>query len=173
MPVRYLVHFFTYQPIKLLFSSDTKGFFRYAISDFEKPPIYPKVRHPLWMPLVIESTAKYSNTSQTRVSKVAKFSNSRFLLLFFTSKLAVPLLSTQIRDFCYFLSPKNREFGGITVNGRWKKFFSGKILKKWVHIWCQHINKNEPIIGINFEIVRQKVNIIYLGLFRGFLIQNF
>ena len=36
-------------------------------------------------------------------------------LLFFTSKLAVPLLSTQIRDFCYFLSPKIREFGGITV----------------------------------------------------------
>ena len=33
-----------------------------------------------------------------------------------TSKLAVPLLSTQIRDFCYFLSPKIREFGGITVH---------------------------------------------------------
>ena len=58
---------------------------------------------------------KYSNTSQTRGSKLAKFSNSRFLSLFFTSKLAVPLLSTQIRDFCYFLSPKIREFGGITV----------------------------------------------------------
>ena len=58
----------------------------------------------------------YSNTSQTRGSKLAKFSNSRFLLLFFTSKLAVPLLSTQIRDFCYFLSPKNCEFGGITVH---------------------------------------------------------
>ena len=29
---------------------------------------------------------------------------------------AVPLLSTQIRDFCYFLSPKIREFGGITVS---------------------------------------------------------
>ena len=57
----------------------------------------------------------YSNTSQTRGSKLAKFSNSRFLSLFFTSKLAVPLLSTQIRDFCYFLSPKIREFGGITV----------------------------------------------------------
>ena len=57
----------------------------------------------------------YSITSQTRSSKLAKFSNSRFLLLFFTSKLAVPILSTQIRDFCYFLSPKNREFGGITV----------------------------------------------------------
>lgn len=57
----------------------------------------------------------YSNTSQTRVSKLAKFSNSRFLSLFFTSKPAVPLLSTQIRDFCYFLSPKIREFGGITV----------------------------------------------------------
>ena len=35
--------------------------------------------------------------------------------LFFTSKLAVPLLSTQIRDFCYFLSSKIREFRGITV----------------------------------------------------------
>ena len=57
----------------------------------------------------------YSNTSQTCGSKLAKFSNSRFLSLFFTSKLAVPLLSTQIRDFCYFLSPKIREFGGITV----------------------------------------------------------
>ena len=52
---------------------------------------------------------------QTLGSKLAKFSNSRFLSLFFTSKLAVPLLSTQIRDFCYFLSPKIREFGGITV----------------------------------------------------------
>ena len=60
--------------------------------------------------------SKYSNTSQTRGSKLAKFSNSRFLSLFFTSKLAVPLLSTQIRDFCYFLSPKIREFGGITVS---------------------------------------------------------
>ena len=57
----------------------------------------------------------YSNTLQTRGSKLAKFSKSRFLSLFFTSKLAVPLLSTQIRDFCYFLSPKIREFGGITV----------------------------------------------------------
>ena len=57
----------------------------------------------------------YSNTSQTRGSKLAKFSNSRFLSLFFTSKLAVPLCSTQIRDSGYFLSPKNREFGGITV----------------------------------------------------------
>ena len=62
-----------------------------------------------------QKESKYSNTSQTRGSKLAKFSNSRFLLLFFTSKLAVPLLSTQIRDFCYFLSPKIREFGGITV----------------------------------------------------------
>ena len=58
---------------------------------------------------------RYSNTSQTRGSKLAKFSNSRFLLLFFTSKLAVPLLSTQIRHFCYFLSPEIREFGGNTV----------------------------------------------------------
>ena len=58
---------------------------------------------------------RYSNTSQTRGSKLAKFSNSRFLSLFFTFKLAVPLLSTQIRDFCYFLSPKIREFGGITA----------------------------------------------------------
>ena len=57
----------------------------------------------------------YSNTSQTRGSKLAKFSNSRILSLFFTSKLAVHLLSTQICDFCYFLSPKIREFGGITV----------------------------------------------------------
>ena len=57
----------------------------------------------------------YSNPSQTRGSKLAKFSNSRLLSLFYTSKLAVPLLSTQIRDFCYFLSPKIREFGGITV----------------------------------------------------------
>ena len=44
-----------------------------------------------------------------------KFSNLRFLLLFFTSKLAVPLLSTQISDFSYFLSLEIREFGGITV----------------------------------------------------------
>ena len=58
---------------------------------------------------------EYSNTSQTRGSKLAKFSNSRFLSLLYTSKLAVLLLSTQIRDFGYFLSPKNREFGGITV----------------------------------------------------------
>ena len=62
-----------------------------------------------------EIRQRYSNTSQTRGSKLAEFSNSRFLSLFFTSKLAVPLLSTQIRDFCYFLSPKIREFGGITV----------------------------------------------------------
>ena len=60
-------------------------------------------------------SSMYSNTSQTCGSKLAKFSNSRFLSLFFTSKLAVPLLSTQIRNFCYFLSPKIREFGGITV----------------------------------------------------------
>ena len=60
---------------------------------------------------------KYNNTSQTCDSKLAKFFNSRFLSLFFTSKLAVPLLSTQICDFCYNLSPKIREFGGITVFG--------------------------------------------------------
>ena len=65
--------------------------------------------------LFFKNYKKYSNTSQTCGSKLATFSNSGFLLLFFTSKLAVPLLSTQIRDFCYFLSPKNREFGGITV----------------------------------------------------------
>ena len=58
---------------------------------------------------------KYSNTSQTHGSKLAKFSNSQFRLLLFTSKLAVPFISTQIRDSSYFLSPKNREFGGITV----------------------------------------------------------
>ena len=58
---------------------------------------------------------QYSNTSQTRSSKLAKFSNSRFLSLLFTSKFAVPLCSTQIRDSGYFLSPKNREFWGITV----------------------------------------------------------
>jgi len=62
------------------------------------------------------SKTRYSNTSQTRGSKLARFSNSRFLLLFFTSKLAVPFISTQIRDSCFFLSPKNREFGGITVH---------------------------------------------------------
>ena len=61
------------------------------------------------------NTKEYSNTSQTRGSKLAKFSNSRFLSLLFTSKLAVPLCSTQIRDSGYFLSPKNREFGGIIV----------------------------------------------------------
>ena len=71
--------------------------------------IYSKYRAMYW------EKYEYSNTSQTRGSKLARFSNSRFLLLFFTSKLAVPLLSTQIRDFCYFLSPKIREFGGITV----------------------------------------------------------
>ena len=47
----------------------------------------------------IRKPGGYSNTSQTRGSKLAEFSNSRFLSLFFTSKLAVPLLSTQIRDF--------------------------------------------------------------------------
>ena len=68
-----------------------------------------------WLNETLLNQADYTNTSQTRDSKLAKFSNSRFLSLFFTSKLAVPLLSTQIRDFCYFLSPKIREFGGITV----------------------------------------------------------
>ena len=69
----------------------------------------------IWFTSIVVFHAQYSNTSQTRGSKLAEFSNSRFLSLFFTSKLAVPLLSTQIRDFCYFLSPKIREFGGITV----------------------------------------------------------
>ena len=70
---------------------------------------------------------EYSNTSQTRGSKLAKFSNSRFLSLLYTSKLAVLLLSTQIRDFCYFLSPKNREFGGITVLSNCIQFKYGVI----------------------------------------------
>ena len=79
---------------------------------------------------IIGEGAKYSNTSQTRGSILAKFSNSRFLSLFFTSKLAVPLLSTQICDFCYFLSPKIREFGGITVSSRGvdEKFFLDQFL---------------------------------------------
>ena len=77
--------------------------------------------------------AKYSNTSQTRGSKLAKFSNSRFLSLLFTSKLAVPLCSTQIRDIGNFLSPKNPEFRDITVvlfpqNGSVKKYK----IKIWV-----------------------------------------
>ena len=65
---------------------------------------------------VATSRRKYSNTLQTRGSKLTKFSNSQFLPLFFTSKLVVPLLSTQICDFCYFLSPKICEFGGIYCN---------------------------------------------------------
>ena len=69
------------------------------------------IQDPIWT-----IASLYSNASQTRGSKLAKFSNSRFLSLLYTSKLAVLLLSTQIRDFCYFLSPKNREFGGITVS---------------------------------------------------------
>ena len=44
----------------------------------------------------------YSNTSQTRGSKLANFSNSQFLSLFFTSNLAVPFISTQIRNSCFF-----------------------------------------------------------------------
>ena len=64
----------------------------------------------------LKKPGKYSNTLQTCGSKLAKFSDWRFLSLFFTSKLAVPLLSTQVCDFCYFLSPKILEFGGITVN---------------------------------------------------------
>ena len=54
----------------------------------------------LW--LQIWKKDRYSNTSQTRGSKLAKFSNSRFLLLFFTSKLALPFISTQIHDSCFF-----------------------------------------------------------------------
>ena len=65
--------------------------------------------------LVAVVVQHYSNTSQTRGSKLAKFSNSLILSLFLTSKLMVPLLSTQIRNFCYFLSSKICEFGGITV----------------------------------------------------------
>ena len=64
---------------------------------------------------MVKVVFEYSNTSQTRGSKLAKFSNLQFRLLLFTSKLAVPFISTQNRDSCYFLSPKNREFGGITV----------------------------------------------------------
>ena len=49
---------------------------------------------------------RYSNTSQTRGSKLAKFSNSRFRLLLFTSKLAVPFTSIQIRELAIFRAPK-------------------------------------------------------------------
>ena len=80
---------------------------------------------------------KYSNTSQTRGSKLAEFSNSRFLSLFFTSKLAVPLLSTQIRDFCYFLSPKIREFGGITVLRSLYKMYIFAYIKSCYYICIQ------------------------------------
>ena len=65
--------------------------------------------------LCLRGGKKYSNTLQTRGSKLAKFSNLGFLSLLYTSKLAVLLLRTQICNFCYFLSPKNREFVGITV----------------------------------------------------------
>ena len=62
-----------------------------------------------------DEISHYSNTLQTRGSKLAKFSNWRFRSLLFTLKLAVPFISTQIRNSCYFISPKNHEFGGITV----------------------------------------------------------
>ena len=61
---------------------------------------------------------KYSNTSQTRGSKLAKFSNSRFRSLLFDSKLAALSLYKFAPKFAilgHFLSPKNREFGGITL----------------------------------------------------------
>ena len=62
----------------------------------------------------------YSNTSQTRGSKLAKFSNLRFRSqsLLFTFKLRYLLLYKVAPKFAipgHFLSPKNREFGGITV----------------------------------------------------------
>ena len=44
----------------------------------------------------------YSNTSQTRGSKLAKFSNSRFLLLFFTSKLAVIYVAPKLAILVIF-----------------------------------------------------------------------
>ena len=40
---------------------------------------------------------KYSNTSQTRGPNLEEFSNSRFLLLFFSSKIAI--LDSQTREF--------------------------------------------------------------------------
>ena len=41
------------------------------------------------MEIFRELLESYSNTSQTRGPKLAEFSNSRFLLLLFTPKLAV------------------------------------------------------------------------------------
>ena len=54
---------------------------------------YPHIQLQFILPL-------YSNASQTHGFKLAKFSNSRFRSLLFTSKLAVPFLSTQICDSC-------------------------------------------------------------------------
>ena len=51
-------------------------------------------------------SAIYSNTSQTRGFKLAKFSNSRFLSLLYTSKLVVTFTSIQIRELAIFRAPK-------------------------------------------------------------------
>ena len=75
---------------------------------------------------------EYSNTSQTRGSKLAKFSNSRFLSLFFTSKLAVPLCSTQIREFggiTVLLKGPENGFMEIIANGTYSHGKSGKYPK--------------------------------------------
>ena len=65
---------------------------------------------------------KYSNTSQTRGSKLAKFSNSRFQSLL-VRPWDLQTRGTFIKHpnsrFLFFLSPKNREFGGITVYRIW------------------------------------------------------
>ena len=57
----------------------------------------------------------YSNTSQTRGSKLAKFSNSRFRSLLFTSRDLQTRGTFTLHPnsrFLVFLSPKKREFGG-------------------------------------------------------------
>ena len=54
----------------------------------------------------LEKMSKYSNTSQTRGSKLAKFSNSRFLSLFYTSKLAVPFITPKFAIPVIFWAPK-------------------------------------------------------------------
>ena len=84
-----------------------------------------------------------------RGSKLAKYSNSRFLSPFFTSKLAVPFISTQSRDSCYFLSPKNREFGGITVTTFWSEWWSSfkpKRSIKWSFAFLPSLNIMKVIL---------------------------
>ena len=76
----------------------------------------------------------YSNTSQTCGPKLAKFSNSRFLSLLFTSKLAVPFTSIQIRELAIFRAPK---FASLEV-----LLYIPVILQR-KKIWLKLINSKE------------------------------